>query len=33
MLGRATPLELASIEIGARQVERLLTNILYDLPA
>ena len=33
MLGRATPLELAKTEIGARQVERLLTNILYDLPA
>lgn len=33
MLGRATPLDLAKTEIGARQVERLLTNILYDLPA
>lgn len=33
MLGRATPLELARTEIGARQVERLLTNILFDLPA
>jgi putative toxin-antitoxin system antitoxin component (TIGR02293 family) len=33
MLGRATPLELARTEIGARQVERLLANILFDLPA
>lgn len=33
MLGRSTPLDLARTEIGARQVERLLTNILYDLPA
>lgn len=33
MLGRATPLELAKTEIGARQVERLLANILFDLPA
>lgn len=33
MLGRATPLDLARTEIGARQVERLLTNILFDLPA
>ena len=33
MLGRATPLALAKTEIGARQVERLLTNILFDLPA
>ena len=33
MLGRTTPLELAKTEIGARQVERLLTNLAYDLPA
>lgn len=33
ILGRTTPLELAKTEIGARQVERMLTNILYDLPA
>jgi putative toxin-antitoxin system antitoxin component (TIGR02293 family) len=33
MLGRMTPLELARTEIGARHAERLLANILYDLPA
>lgn len=33
MLGRATPLELAKTEIGAQQVERLLANLLFDLPA
>lgn len=33
MLGRSTPLDLARTEIGARQVERLLANILHDLPA
>ncbi|WP_424814082.1 antitoxin Xre/MbcA/ParS toxin-binding domain-containing protein [Roseococcus sp. YIM B11640] len=33
MLGQTTPLELARTELGARQAERLLTNLLYDLPA
>jgi putative toxin-antitoxin system antitoxin component (TIGR02293 family) len=33
LLGRATPLSLARTETGGLQVERLLSNILYDLPA
>lgn len=33
MLGQHTPLDLARTETGGRQVERLLNNILHDLPA
>lgn len=33
MLGKATPLSLARTELGGRQVERMLANLLYDLPA
>lgn len=33
MLGDTTPLAMARTEIGARQAERLLANIIYDLPA
>ncbi len=33
LLGATKPIELARTDIGARQVERLLRNIEYDLPA
>jgi len=33
LLGAAQPIELARTDTGARQVERLLHNIEYDLPA
>lgn len=33
LLGEHTPLDLARTEAGGRQVERLLNNLLHDLPA
>lgn len=33
MLGGRVPIELAATELGARQVERILLNVLHDLPA
>lgn len=33
LLGQYTPLDLARTEAGGRQVERLLNNLLHDLPA
>ncbi len=33
MTGAKTPIELAATDPGARQVEQLLLNIEYDLPA
>lgn len=33
MTGTKTPIELAATDLGARQVEQLLLNIEYDLPA
>jgi putative toxin-antitoxin system antitoxin component (TIGR02293 family) len=32
LLGSARPIEVAATDLGARQVERILHNIEYDLP-
>lgn len=33
MMGRRSPIEVGATDLGARQVEQLLLNIEYDLPA
>jgi hypothetical protein len=32
LLGSSRPIEVAATDLGARQVERILHNIEYDLP-
>ncbi len=32
LLGNSSPIEVAATDLGARQVERILHNIEYDLP-
>jgi putative toxin-antitoxin system antitoxin component (TIGR02293 family) len=32
LLGAVRPIEIAATDLGARQVERILHNIEYDLP-